>query len=167
MHKYLSQYPNAPVARLKEVCAIKPKSIAALMPSVSFGVIIMDLVEGYPMLKLQELCMMSEEAFQQAPSRIRKLIPTDKDRGRRLFAEVNRLIQFPLSVGIQSQDGNILENIVCTTSSDGEVSLVWIDMGQFQPHAQSTKTLKRTCTTASVSSSANRSFSLRRGGPQT
>ncbi len=131
MLQYLNRFPDTPVVRLKEVASINPKTMASSVPSMSFGVIIMDLVDGYPMSKLKELCMMDKEAFRQAPDEIRKLIPNDKESARRFFTEVNHLIQFPTSVGVQSRDPN-LDNIMCSAGLDGKGQLTWIDIAQFQ-----------------------------------
>ena len=133
MHQYLSRFPDTPVVRLKEMASIKPKTMASLVPSMSFGVVVMDLVDGYPISKLKELCMLDRQPFQDTPEDIRKLIPTDKESARRLFTELNHLIQFPISVGVQSRDPN-LDNIMCTAKPDGKgIRLTWIDVTQFQP----------------------------------
>ncbi|KAJ9610393.1 hypothetical protein H2200_005170 [Cladophialophora chaetospira] len=133
VHRYLHRFPQAPVARLKEVASITPISATGLTSSLSFGAIIMELVEGYPMSNLKELVSLNEESFRQAPSGLQKLVPTDKESAKRYFSELNQLIQFPTSVGILSRDPN-LDNIMCSARGNGEgIKLTWIDVAQFQP----------------------------------
>ena len=133
LHEYLNQSPEAPVVRLKEVGFIQPKTLATAMPCFGFGATIMELVEGYPMSTLSELCSLSTEAFQQAPAEVRELIPVGKANARRFFENVNHLIQFPSSVGLSSRDPN-LGNVICSADPGGNgTKLTWIDVGQFQP----------------------------------
>ncbi|OQV07173.1 hypothetical protein CLAIMM_11644 [Cladophialophora immunda] len=142
MHTYLSQFPDAPVVRLKDVVKIQPRlplnslrddKLAALSTSMGFGAIVMELVNGHTMSDLRELCMLPAEEFKDKPAGARRLVPTGRESARQFFEEVNNLLWFPHSVGIQSRDPN-LGNIMCSLLPDGKgTRLTWIDVGQFQP----------------------------------
>ncbi|OAP63573.1 hypothetical protein AYL99_02800 [Fonsecaea erecta] len=145
MHTYLSQFPSAPVVRMKESLKIQPKlptnnsrddeTVAALSTATGFGAIVLDLVSGYTMLEFRELCMLSAEEFDEKPAEVREMIPTSRETARQFFEDVNNLLRFPLSVGVQSRDPN-LGNIMCSPRLDGSstgTQLTWIDVGQFQP----------------------------------
>ncbi|KAH0832624.1 hypothetical protein AYO21_04828 [Fonsecaea monophora] len=142
MHSYLSRFPDAPVVQLKEVLKIRPRmpvssldddELTALATSMGFGAIVMEMVDGQTMLELRELCMLSPEEFKEQPAKVRELVPTGRESARQFFEDVNKLLRFPLSVGVQSRDPN-LGNIMCSLLSDGKGRrLTWIDIGQFQP----------------------------------
>ncbi|KIX98780.1 uncharacterized protein Z520_05241 [Fonsecaea multimorphosa CBS 102226] len=142
MYRYLSQFPSAPVVRAKEIVKIQPKlpthslnddKLAALSNAMGFGAILMEFVSGHTMSELRKLCLLSPEEFKEKPAEVRALVPTCRESARQFFEDVNNLLRFPLSVGIQSRDAN-LGNIMCSARPDGKgTQLIWIDAGQFQP----------------------------------
>ena len=56
--------------------------------------------------------MLDDKYFHLAPADVRKLIPGEQDGVSQFIKELNRLIQFPTTVGIQSTDYH-LANIRC------------------------------------------------------
>ncbi|KAJ9608476.1 hypothetical protein H2200_007464 [Cladophialophora chaetospira] len=140
MHRYISQFPKAPVVRCMEITSIRPRlsypaDIVVDAP-FTFGVVVMELLEGCTLGELENLKYGTSQNLEEQSAGMQALLPKMAKDPKEIIEPFRRFWLFPLSVGIQSTDPNPGNIVFCPGDEGSGIKLLWIDVCQFQPRLE-------------------------------